>query len=77
MSYGGGLHFGLIADRDLVPDLDVMAGYLVDELKILVHAVVPDEPPVPSVATTPRKPAKRTRAATASKPAKTGEPSGA
>jgi diacylglycerol O-acyltransferase / wax synthase len=44
MSYGGGLHFGLIADRDLVPDLDVMAGYLVDELKILVHAVVPDEP---------------------------------
>jgi diacylglycerol O-acyltransferase len=44
MSYGGGLHFGLIADRDLVPDLDVMAGYLVDELKVLVHAVVPDEP---------------------------------
>ena len=44
MSYGGGLHFGLIADRDLVPDLDAMAGYLVDELKVLVHAVLPDEP---------------------------------
>jgi diacylglycerol O-acyltransferase len=43
MSYGGGLHFGLIADRDLVPDLDLMAGYLVDELKVLVHAVVPDK----------------------------------
>jgi diacylglycerol O-acyltransferase len=43
MSYGGGLHFGLIADRDLVPDLDVMAGYLVEELKVLVHAVVPDD----------------------------------
>jgi diacylglycerol O-acyltransferase / wax synthase len=32
MSYGGALHFGLIADRDLVPDLDVMARYLSDEL---------------------------------------------
>jgi diacylglycerol O-acyltransferase len=42
MSYGGGLHFGLIADRELMPDLDVMAGYLVDELKVLVHAVVPE-----------------------------------
>jgi WS/DGAT/MGAT family acyltransferase len=44
MSYGGGLHFGLIADRDLVPDLDAMAGYLADELSDLLHAVVPDEP---------------------------------
>jgi WS/DGAT/MGAT family acyltransferase len=44
MSYGGGLHFGLIADRDLVPDVDAMAGYLLDELKALVHAVMPDEP---------------------------------
>jgi diacylglycerol O-acyltransferase / wax synthase len=52
MSYGGGLHFGLIADRDLMPDLDVMAGYLVDELKVLVHAVVHDEP-------APLKPRKR------------------
>ncbi len=32
MSYGGKLHFGLIADRDLVPDLDRMAQYLADEL---------------------------------------------
>jgi diacylglycerol O-acyltransferase len=47
MSYGGGLHFGLIADRDLVPDLDVMAGYLVDELKVLVHAVVPEQSHAP------------------------------
>jgi WS/DGAT/MGAT family acyltransferase len=43
MSYGGALHFGLIADRDLVPDLDTMAGYIEEELKILVHAVVPDQ----------------------------------
>jgi diacylglycerol O-acyltransferase / wax synthase len=48
MSYGGGLHFGLIADRDLVPDLDLMAGYLVDELKVLVHAVLPDKSPGPA-----------------------------
>jgi len=38
MSYGGALHFGLIADRDLVPDLDVMAGYLADELAELTRA---------------------------------------
>ncbi|MCU1588393.1 MAG: hypothetical protein JWN31_1886 [Frankiales bacterium] len=31
-SLSGELHFGLIADRELVPDLDVMMGYLVDEL---------------------------------------------
>jgi diacylglycerol O-acyltransferase len=35
MSLGGQLHFGLVADRELVPDLDAMAGYLVDELKTL------------------------------------------
>ncbi len=35
MSLEGQLHFGLIADRDLVPDLDVMAGYLADELVAL------------------------------------------
>jgi diacylglycerol O-acyltransferase len=39
MSYGGKMFFGLISDRDLVPDLDVLAGYLVDELKILLTAV--------------------------------------
>jgi len=42
MSYGGELHFGLIADRDLVPDLDRMASYLGDELTALTSAVVPD-----------------------------------
>ncbi|MCU1673133.1 MAG: hypothetical protein JWN77_1246 [Frankiales bacterium] len=39
MSYGGQLHFGLIADRELVPDLDRMAGYLADELAELKKAV--------------------------------------
>ncbi|GAC1611544.1 MAG: wax ester/triacylglycerol synthase family O-acyltransferase [Mycobacteriales bacterium] len=39
MSYGGQLHFGLIADRELVPDLDKMARYLADELAELKKAV--------------------------------------
>src|SRR3978361_992898 len=34
MSYDGGLHFGLIADRDLAPDLDLLASHIVDELKV-------------------------------------------
>ena len=36
LGYGGKLHFGLIACRKLVPDLDRLAGYLADELKLLV-----------------------------------------
>jgi hypothetical protein len=31
----GGLHFGLIACRELVPDVDKLTGYLVDELDLL------------------------------------------
>ena len=37
-SLSGQLHFGLIADRELVPDLDVMMGYLADELQVLLAA---------------------------------------
>ena len=39
MSFESGMHFGLIADRELVPDVDRMAGYLVDELAALLAAV--------------------------------------
>ncbi len=39
MSYEQGMHFGLIACRELVPDLDTMAGALADELDQLVQAV--------------------------------------
>jgi hypothetical protein len=42
MSYEDGMHFGLIADRDLVPDLDRLAGYLVDELDDLKKATATD-----------------------------------
>jgi WS/DGAT/MGAT family acyltransferase len=37
-SLDGGMHFGLIADRELVPDLDLMAGWLEDELAVLLKA---------------------------------------
>ena len=36
--YRGSLHFGLISCRELVPDIDVLAGYLVDELSMLLAA---------------------------------------
>ena len=39
MSLGEGMHFGLVACRELVPDLDRLAGYLVDELEALTQAV--------------------------------------
>ena len=39
MSYDDGMHFGLIADRELVPDVDRMAGYLADELAELTALV--------------------------------------
>jgi diacylglycerol O-acyltransferase / wax synthase len=38
VGYLGQLHFGLVSCRELVPDIDVLAGYLVDELESLVQA---------------------------------------
>lgn len=38
LGYLGGLHFGLVACRELVPDVDQIAGYLVDELEALMKA---------------------------------------
>ncbi|MGO9558535.1 MAG: WS/DGAT/MGAT family O-acyltransferase [Acidimicrobiales bacterium] len=38
VGYLGQLHFGLTACRELVPDVDVLAGYLSDELDILSEA---------------------------------------
>ena len=37
-SYDGGMHYGLTADRDALPDVDVLAGALVDALAELVAA---------------------------------------
>ena len=39
MSYEDGMHFGVIADRELVPDVDRIAGYLVDEIDELKKAL--------------------------------------
>jgi diacylglycerol O-acyltransferase len=38
VGYLGQLHFGFVACRELVPDIDAMAGYLVDELALLGKA---------------------------------------
>jgi diacylglycerol O-acyltransferase / wax synthase len=38
VGYLGQLHFGLVSCRELVPDLDNLAGYLVDELELLLEA---------------------------------------
>jgi hypothetical protein len=39
MSYRDGMYFGLIACRELVPDLDDMAGHIVSELALLTAEV--------------------------------------
>ena len=38
VGYLGQLHFGLVSCRELVPDLDTLAGYLTDELALLAEA---------------------------------------
>jgi hypothetical protein len=53
MSYGGKLHFGLIADRYLVPDVDRMASYLADELTELTKALAPDVVVLPDASPAP------------------------
>jgi hypothetical protein len=38
IGYLGQLHFGLVSCRELVPDIDTLAGYLTDELVLLEKA---------------------------------------
>ena len=38
VGYLGELHFGLVSCRELIPDLDVLADYLVGELEVLLKA---------------------------------------
>ena len=38
VGYLGQLHFGLVSCRELVPDIGVLAGYLVDDLGSLLKA---------------------------------------
>ena len=39
IGYLGQLHFGLTSCRELVPDIDDLAGYLVDEMETLIKAI--------------------------------------
>ncbi len=43
LGYHGGLHFGLVACRELVPDVDDIAQHLVTELEVLLAMVPPAE----------------------------------
>jgi diacylglycerol O-acyltransferase len=38
VGYLGQLHFGLVACRELIPDIETLASYLVDELELLLKA---------------------------------------
>jgi diacylglycerol O-acyltransferase / wax synthase len=40
IGYLGRLHFGLLGCRELVPDIDTLAGYLAEELETLANAAV-------------------------------------
>jgi WS/DGAT/MGAT family acyltransferase len=57
-SYNGGLHFGLIACRELVPDLERMADYIVEETEQLLSLVrrQPPADPFPAEAEVIRLP---------------------
>src|SRR3954451_10125501 len=48
MSYGGKMFWGLISDRELVPDLEVLASYLEEELRELLTLAPPPPEPGPS-----------------------------
>lgn len=39
LSYGGGLHIGVLADRDLVPDVGYLMDGLIAELDALLELV--------------------------------------
>jgi diacylglycerol O-acyltransferase / wax synthase len=50
VGYLGQLHFGLVSCRELAPDLDTLAGYLVGELDLLVKTAgqrTTSEAPIP------------------------------
>jgi WS/DGAT/MGAT family acyltransferase len=49
MSYMGHLDFGIVADREQMPDVALMMGWLREELKLLMPAPAPaSDPPAPA-----------------------------
>lgn len=53
-SYDGNVFYGIAADRDAVPDLDVLGQCLLESLDELVEASAPTRPRAPR-GRTPRK----------------------
>ena len=45
MSYNGSLNIGIVADRDVMPDVGTMTGWLADELEALGVPQFPERPP--------------------------------
>ena len=62
VGYLGQLHFGLTGCRELVPDIDVLAGYLADELELLLAKTQPGSRPPPAPPGRPASPGRRGRA---------------
>jgi WS/DGAT/MGAT family acyltransferase len=69
MSYNGGLDFGLLADYDALPDIDVVADGLADALAELLASARGDKP------SRPKRAAGKPSARAASKPSEPAEPS--
>jgi WS/DGAT/MGAT family acyltransferase len=69
MSYRDTLHFGLIACRELVPDIGQLAHYLEEEVGVLTKAVEPTSQPAQKK-TTPRAKAKTAKTTPARRRAK-------
>ncbi|XVX19669.1 WS/DGAT/MGAT family O-acyltransferase [Actinomycetota bacterium] len=70
--YRGALHFGLMADRDSVPDVDALARYVEEELDVLLEATRAEQERRPALEEAPRPARKRpSRKAVADKAAAT------
>jgi diacylglycerol O-acyltransferase / wax synthase len=67
MSYCGTMYFGLVACRELMPDLDVLAGYLRSELDEMLAAVASAAAPAKAAPPTAARP--KRRATSTSRPA--------
>ena len=63
LSYCGSLDFGLVADREQMPDLDLLMGWLQDELDALRPVVKPLARPRPAAAKAKSKPKRAARSA--------------
>ena len=55
MSYNGSVDIGIVADRDVMPDVGSMTGWLADELEALEAPAFPERPPRTPVRPRPRR----------------------